>query len=121
MQPETSADAFVGSRNNAQRMREKIMEWSRLSGQYGLTDDELQQKLESDSQSVTPARLSLERDGMIFWSGRIRKTRDRCAAMVWVLPEYDHMPRRPEIDASKEYCPACGRGRRTSTKDVQVE
>lgn len=94
-------------------MRKRVLDLLIERGAAGATDDELQVWLESDSQAVTPARLALERKGLLFYSGRMEATRDGYDAMVWVYKDHAHLPRRIELDVASGYCPACGRGRRT--------
>lgn len=108
----TSIDAYKGTRKRDGTFKGRVFAIIESRGSYGATDDELQQGLNADSQSLCPARLSLERDGMIFFSGKTRKTRDQYEAMVWVTGQHPHAPRREEVSAHTGYCAACGRGRR---------
>lgn len=108
----TSIDAFKGTRKREGTFKGRVFAVIESRGAYGATDDELEQVLNADAQSLVPARLSLERDGMIFFSGRTRKTRDGFEAMTWVTAEYPHAPRRGEVSTHSGYCAACGRGRK---------
>lgn len=108
----TSIEAYKGTRKRDGTFKGLVFAVIEARGAYGATDDELQQVLNADSQSLCPARLSLERDGIIFFSGRTRKTRDNFEAMVWVAAQHPHAPRRPELTVHNGYCAACGRGSR---------
>lgn len=47
------------------------------------TDDELAADLGWDGNSIRPRRWSLERRGLVRWSGEKRKTRSGRSAKVW--------------------------------------
>ena len=117
MLPQTSLGAYREIQPRLPSQRERVFHAVRNAGKNGLTDDEIQEITGIDRGHTAARRLEVERDGLIFWSGRTRQTRDGFDAMVWVSQEiFPHAPRRPEIDADarthKKFCPACGRGRK---------
>lgn len=49
------------------------------------TDEELELRLRWDGNSVRPRRRSLERQGLVHWTGETRPTRSGRQAKVWAV------------------------------------
>lgn len=78
-------DKTVGE---AGTLRRAIHQAVKVTKQSGLTDDDLEQMLERSHQSVSGARNTLMKDGLVVDSGRRRKNRYGNDSIVWVTPFY---------------------------------
>lgn len=68
----------------APNQRERVYAVIQSAGVYGLTDEEGETLTGIKTQSYTPRRGELVRDGLIRDSGDRRKTQSGCPAAVWV-------------------------------------
>jgi len=62
----------------------RVLEWLRLVGSYGGTDDEMQVALDMSPNTQRPRRIELLEAGLIRSTGTYRKTRTGRRAAVWV-------------------------------------
>ena len=87
----TSLDAYLSILPQLNKMQRRVLELLVVhSG--GLTDEEIQRKLDMNPNTERPRRGELEAKGLIRDSGRIRKTVSGRSAVVWeIVP-----PRRPQ-------------------------
>lgn len=85
---------------------ERVLAALRKAGDSGLTDDELEEKLQMTHQSASARRNGLMRKGLVCDGGKLRLTRSRRKAVVWVVgrgedviassgPSPKRLPRRP--------------------------
>jgi hypothetical protein len=51
----------------------------------GLTDEQIQTRLRLNANTERPRRVELERRNLVRDSGRRRKTRSGCLAVVWIV------------------------------------
>ena len=79
----TSAQAADGIRSGSARLRQQVLDLLRASP-GGLTDEELQQRLEMNPSTQRPRRGELVALGLVVDSGRTRPTRSGRQATVWV-------------------------------------
>lgn len=84
--PRTSA-AAPRRRGGRRTQRDKILDFIRSRGPHGATDEECQDALELPVQSETPRRGELATAGLIRDSGRLRPTRRKCMATVWIATD----------------------------------
>lgn len=87
--PETSWAAgredTPGKREHRSRLRAQILRLHQAAAD-GLTDDELAtQLLDEDRGTIAKRRGDLVRDGELVDTGRTRRTRRGCAAIVWAV------------------------------------
>lgn len=76
-----AAQALAPKLGPLQRMAEKAI---REAGKYGLTADELAERLEKDRYSIQPRTSELKRKGLIRDSGQRRPNSSGKLAIVWV-------------------------------------
>lgn len=65
--------------------RRRVLDFVASRGEWGATDDEMQQALRMNPSTQRPRRVELRDGGWIEQSGRKRRTLSRRAAVVWVL------------------------------------
>ncbi len=66
----------------------RILNFIRKRGAHGATDDEGERELRIIAQTYTPQRRKLAQDGLIFDSGKRRKTLRGCPAAVWIAAKF---------------------------------
>lgn len=76
-----AADALAPKLGRLQQMAEAAI---RAAGLYGLTADELAERLDMDRYSIQPRTSELKRKGFIRDSGKRRKNASGKMAIVWV-------------------------------------
>jgi hypothetical protein len=81
---ETSAAAAESVREKAASMRSRIEACFFACGEYGMTDDEVEELLGFRHQTASPRRRELELDGALVGTGRKRETRSGRMAQVYV-------------------------------------
>lgn len=86
--PRTSHDAARAIEGVADTLRAKVWALLRERGEYGATDQELQDALGLPSNTQIPRRWELVNAGDVIASKRTRKTRAGRRATVWVLREH---------------------------------
>jgi predicted HTH transcriptional regulator len=79
----TSQSAAIKAYPKSGSKRQKIYNAIKLFG--GMTDEELERKLEMSGNTVRPSRVSLVRDELVKDSGRTRLTVAGNDAIVWVV------------------------------------
>ena len=73
------------SEESRAKSRTRVYAFIRERGARGATDYETQQATGIGPQTQTPARLELERGGIVQDSGKTRKTPSGRPAIVWVV------------------------------------
>jgi len=68
-------------------LQEKVFDEIEGWGAYGATDDEIEVSLELTHQTASARRRELVKAGKVIDSGRTRKTRSGCQAIVWITTE----------------------------------
>lgn len=79
----TSLDAAQRIEPAAETLRRAVLDAIRASAD-GLTDEEIQQRLEMSGNTSRPRRRELQKAGLVWDSGRTRKTLSGRKAVVWV-------------------------------------
>ena len=79
----TSAQAADGIRSGSARLRQQVLDLLRASP-GGLTDEELQQRLEMNPSTERPRRVELVNLGLVADSGRTGRTASGRSAVLWV-------------------------------------
>lgn len=85
--PDTSraaADRIAGATG---KLRARVFDLLQALGDNGATDQEIQDALQMPVSTETPRRWELVRAGLVVASGRKRKTRSNCSAIVWVVSQ----------------------------------
>ena len=90
--PETSRVAAGRIAGHAKTLRAAVVSMLRERGEHGATDQEIQDALHLPSNTQIPRRWELVNSQHVCASGRKRKTRSNCPAMVWVLSEFAPKP-----------------------------
>lgn len=87
--PETALTAAAKAEPRSGTLRRAVFDTIAAAGSTGATDDEIEQVLSRSHQSVSGARNTLMRDGLIADSGLRRPTRYANDAIAWVCaPEH---------------------------------
>lgn len=86
--PDTAQDMQAKTVGESGTLRWSIHRAIKTTKQSGLTDDDLEQMLSRSHQSVSGARNTLMKDGLVVDSGRRRKNRYGNDSIVWVTPFY---------------------------------
>lgn len=81
--PTTSFQAAQQARETARTQRERVYEYIRGCGEYGATDEEIQDAL-AMGDSHRARRIELERSRRIWLTGRTRPTKRGGNARVWI-------------------------------------
>lgn len=81
----TSREAAQGARPVAGLLRENVLAFIRSRGEEGATDQEIQEALALDPSTQRPRRVELVQAGLVWNSGKTRKTRSGREAVVWVI------------------------------------
>ena len=80
----TSKAAADSMKEDAKAIREWVYRLIEASGPTGFTDDELEQILKKRHQTISARRRELVLDGIVKDSGRVRPTRSKRNATVWI-------------------------------------
>ena len=67
--------------------RRWVLDWIRVQGEHGATDEEIQLGLGMNPSTQRPRRVELVEGGWIEDSGKLRKTRSGRNAVVWSLKD----------------------------------
>lgn len=86
--PETSHQAARKVAPRTPTMRERVLACIVAAGSRGLTDAEGERVSGMRSQSWTPRRGELVKQGRVIDSGERRTTESGCEAIVWVAVEH---------------------------------
>ena len=81
---ETSVEAAEKVTPTFNERTQRVLAAIRASGEYGLCDHEIQDRLGMDGNSERPCRWALVNAGLVVDSGRRRWTRNNCRAIAWV-------------------------------------
>lgn len=90
--PGTSDVAADRIASRAGTLRAAVLTMLRERGEHGATDQEMQDALQLPSNTQLPRRWELMNAGAVVASGRKRKTRSGCPAIVWVRSEFAPKP-----------------------------
>lgn len=80
----TSEAAAKSMEPHAGSLRAAVLDWLRVRGNYGCTDDELFLWIAGSQNAIRPRRVELVKSGLVKDSGTTRKTRSGRAATVWI-------------------------------------
>ena len=86
--PGTSRDAAHSMAGRSPTVRDEVWGYLRERREYGATDQESQVDLQLTSDTQVPRRWELVKLGVVVDSGRKRRTRSNCSAVVWVASEF---------------------------------
>jgi hypothetical protein len=86
--PETSRIAAERIAGRTATLRAAVLAMLRERGEYGATDQEIQDALSLPSNTEIPRRWELVNAGAVVASGRKRPTQSGCPARVWVLAQF---------------------------------
>jgi len=93
--PDTSQEAAGNIAPHTPGLRSTVYAALCKRGAYGATDQELQDELQLPSNTEVPRRWELVKQRLVVASGKKRRTRSGCPAIVWVLPEF--APNTPRL------------------------
>lgn len=85
----TSVDAADAIRPQANRLRAVVWDAIRAAGMDGLTDEEIQERLNMVGNTARPRRRELQLAGRVRDSGKTRPTRRGRKAVVWVANDQE--------------------------------
>lgn len=85
----TSEAAARAIEPRAETLRRLVLDALREAGERGMTDQEIQRRLDMDPSTERPRRGELVRDGLVRDSGQQRKTLSGRMATVWVAEARD--------------------------------
>lgn len=91
---ETQRTAAVAAYPTTGTWRRKVLDAITDSGNYGMTDEEIQDLLRMNPSTQRPRRVELVEGGWIVDSQRRRRTRARRDAVVWVTAARAHSDTR---------------------------
>ena len=86
--PDTSHQVQAHLRKSS--LRYKMLEAFTIWGDIGATDDELEMWSNRSHQTVSSARNTLARQGLVMDSGERRKTRSGNQSIVWKRTQLDY-------------------------------
>jgi hypothetical protein len=89
---ETSIAAAEGVAPKLGRLQRMTLEAITARGPFGLTADELAERLGLDRYSIQPRTSELRRKGLIVDCGLRRRNASRKQAIVWTLPQHERGP-----------------------------
>lgn len=81
---ETSVAAAELIEPHANTLQAEVLEYLRIMGGDGATDEQMQEMLMLNPSTQRPRRIELVKAGLVIDSGRTRKTASGRQAMVWV-------------------------------------
>lgn len=84
---ETSVSAAEAIRPDANRLRAVVLEAIRGAGRDGMTDEEIQERLNMIGNTARPRRRELQLAGLVRDSGNTRAVKSGRKAVVWVATE----------------------------------
>jgi len=84
---ETSKQAANLIEPNAAALLGKVLAFLRKRGNYGATDEEMQDEMPIQPSTQRPRRVDLVNRGLVIDSGLTRKTKSGRNAVVWVACE----------------------------------
>lgn len=82
---QTSREAAIAAINQAPTQKSKVFLAIKHSGLTGMTDEEQQIMLKMNPSTQRPRRIDLVSEGKVKDSGRVRHTKAKRKAVVWVL------------------------------------
>jgi hypothetical protein len=80
-----SVEAHKRIRKGLSARREAVYEWIEAAGKRGITVDEMAVWMNDTPNAISGRFSELARNGRIIRSGRTRKTRSGCSAVVWIV------------------------------------
>jgi hypothetical protein len=83
----TSVAAAEAIAPDVPALERRVLEWLRDRGEFGGTDQEMQESLAMTPDTQRPRRWTLQKLGLVADSGRRRKTRTGRDAVVWISTE----------------------------------
>lgn len=83
----TSVAAACAIKPDANTLRAKVLACIQEYGDFGATDERIQEMLGMNGSTQRPRRRELQQAGLIRDSGRTRLTRSNRHAVVWVATE----------------------------------
>lgn len=89
----TSEAAAEAISPDAPTLRRLVLDALREAGERGMTDQEIQRRLDMDPSTERPRRGELVKAGLVVDSGRQRKTTSDRNAVVWIATEARHEAR----------------------------
>ena len=81
----TSAAAARSIAGRSKSMQDRVLEFFKLRGQFGGTDQEIANFLRLPENSIRPRRIELVQIGLVCDSGKTRLTKSRRSAVVWII------------------------------------
>lgn len=81
---DTSKSAAEAIEPKVGTLRRKVLDRIRLTGSYGVTDEQGWHALNMDQNTYRPRRIELWRAGLVKDSGKRRRTTKGRTAVVWV-------------------------------------
>jgi hypothetical protein len=81
----TSKKAAASIAGMSRSQRQAILEFFKLRGAHGATDEEVCEFLKLSANTERPRRGELVSSGLVVDSGRTRLTRSRRPAVVWTI------------------------------------
>ncbi len=79
----TSSAAAAEIEPKVNRLRRQVLDYLRIVGEAGATDEEIQRWCNMQGNTERPRRKELVRDGLVVDSGTTRKTESGRQAVVW--------------------------------------
>lgn len=83
----TSRDALAKIEPKIGSIRRRVYEAILLKGLEGMTDQEIEDQLHIDGNTVRPIRGSLVKDGFVVDSGQTRPNKNNNQCIVWRFAE----------------------------------
>lgn len=80
---DTSRSAARQIESQAESLRGKVYRFLKECPHYGATDEELQSILNMEANTQRPRRVELVDKGLVYDSGKKRKTKSGRSAVVW--------------------------------------
>lgn len=71
--------------------RRRIFDFLSTQGINGATDQEMQKYFDKSGDTIRPSRKSLQQDGFIVDSGRVRKNETGNDCTIWITRDYEGM------------------------------